>query len=127
MGESLGTGIATVIAAAHPAAALVLDSPFSSLVEVAAAHYPIFPVRSLMLDRFQSDLAIGDVRMPLLVVHGDRDPVVPIRFGRQLFERANEPKTFMSVRGGGHLVLGLADVLGRVQDWIDAATAANRR
>ena len=61
MGESLGTGVAIALAATHEAAALVLDSPYSSAVEVAAAHYAIFPVNWLMFDRFRSDLAIGDV------------------------------------------------------------------
>jgi hypothetical protein len=65
MGESLGTGIAIALAATHEAAALVLDSPYSSAVDVAAAHYPIFPVNWLMFDQFRSDLAIGDVHIPI--------------------------------------------------------------
>jgi uncharacterized protein len=126
MGESLGTGIAIALAATHQAAALVLDSPYSSAVEVAAAHYPIFPVNWLMFDRFRSDLAIGDVHIPILVVHGDEDDVVPIRLARRLFELANEPKTFMQVSGGKHLVLGLAEVFPRVCDWIDEKTGLRR-
>jgi uncharacterized protein len=55
MGESLGTGVAIPLAATHEAAALVLDSPFSSAVDVAAVHYRMLPVRWLMFDQFRSD------------------------------------------------------------------------
>jgi hypothetical protein len=122
VGESLGTGVAIALAATHEAAALVLDSPFSSAVDVAAAHYPMFPVNWLMFDKYRSDLAIGDVRIPILVLHGDDDDVVPIRLARRLFELANEPKTFMLVSGGKHLVLGSAEVFPRVRAWIDEKT-----
>ncbi|MFZ0496312.1 MAG: alpha/beta hydrolase [Methylocella sp.] len=127
LGESLGTGVATALAAKHEAAALVLDSPYSSAMDVAAAHYAIFPVNWLMFDRFRSDLAIGDVHIPILVVHGDEDDVVPISLARRLFELANEPKTFMLVSGGKHLVLGLAEVFPRVREWIDEKTCVARR
>ena len=127
VGESLGTGVAIALAATHEAAALVLDSPYTSAVEVAAAHYPIFPVIWLMFDRFRSDLAIGDVHIPILVLHGDEDDVIPINLARRLFELANEPKTFMVVSGGQHLVLGLAEVFPRVRAWIDETTGVPRR
>jgi uncharacterized protein len=127
MGESLGTGVAIALAATHEAAALVLDSPYSSAVEVAAAHYAIFPVNWLMLDRFRSDLVIGDVHIPIVVLHGDEDDVIPISLARRLFELANEPKTFMLVSGGKHLVLGLAEVFPRVREWIDEKTGVARR
>jgi fermentation-respiration switch protein FrsA (DUF1100 family) len=127
MGESLGTGVAIALAATHEAAALVLDSPYSSAVEVAAVHYAIFPVNWLMFDRFRSDLAIGEVHIPILFVHGDEDDVVPIGLARRLFELANEPKTFMLVSGGKHLVLGLAEVFPRVRAWIDEKTGIARQ
>jgi fermentation-respiration switch protein FrsA (DUF1100 family) len=127
IGESLGTGVAITLAARHEAAALVLDSPYSSAVEVAAAHYPIFPVNWLMFDRFRSDLAIGGVHIPILVLHGDEDDVIPISLARRLFELANEPKSFMVVSGGKHLVLGLAEVFPRVRAWIDETAGVARR
>ncbi len=127
MGESLGTGIAIALAATHEAAALVLDSPYSSAVEVAAAHYAIFPVNWLMFDRFRSDLAIGDVHIPILVLHGDEDDIIPINLSRRLFELANEPKTFMHASGAKHLVLGLAEVFPRVRAWIDEKTGVAPR
>jgi fermentation-respiration switch protein FrsA (DUF1100 family) len=119
VGESLGSGVAIALAAAREAAALVLDSPFSSAVDVAEMRYGLFPVRWVMLDQFRSDIAIRDVRIPLLIVHGDGDGVVPIHLGERLFGLANQPKTFLRVPGGKHLVLGLEDVFPRVCAWID--------
>ncbi|HUZ92243.1 MAG TPA: alpha/beta hydrolase [Methylocella sp.] len=124
MGASLGTGVAIALAATREAAALVLEAPYLSALDVAYAHYPIFPVRWLMLDQFHSDLVIRDVHVPILMVHGEEDDVIPISSAKRLFELANEPKAFVSVPGGGHLVLGSADVFPRVCEWIDAKTSA---
>jgi fermentation-respiration switch protein FrsA (DUF1100 family) len=126
MGESLGTGVAAALAATGKAAALVLDSPFSSAADAAAAHFPVLPVRWFMFDQFRSDLAIRDVHIPVLIVHGDKDSVIPIRLAKRLFERANEPKAFITVAGGRHLVLGLPEVFAHVRAWIDATAGAKR-
>jgi len=75
-----------------------------------------------MLDQFRSDLAIRDVHVPVFMVHGEEDDVIPISSASRLLEHADEPKTFVSVPGGYHLVLGLADVFPRVCEWIDART-----
>lgn len=126
MGESLGTAIATVLAAAHGAAALMLDSSYSSAVDVAAAHYWMLPARWLLLDRYRTDLVISEVHTSILFVHGVKDDIVPVRLARRLFDLANEPKTFMAVSGAGHLVLGTPGVFPRVREWIDARTNVNR-
>jgi fermentation-respiration switch protein FrsA (DUF1100 family) len=76
-----------------------------------------------MLDQFRSDLATRDVHIPVLIVHGDADPVIPIDLARRLFEYTSEPKTFIRVAGGGHLVLGSPEAFPRVREWIDATTA----
>jgi alpha-beta hydrolase superfamily lysophospholipase len=67
-------------------------------------------------DQFRSDLVIRDAHVPVLIVHGDEDRVTPISFAKRLFECANEPKTFISVAGGGHLMLGLPEVFARDLD-----------
>jgi hypothetical protein len=121
MGESLGSGVAVPLAARHDVGALVLDSPFSSTVDVAASLYWMFPVRLLMRDQFRSDRAIGAVRAPALIVHGEADRVTPIRFAEKLYALANEPKRFVRVAGAGHLALGQA--IPEVLAWIDAAMA----
>jgi uncharacterized protein len=102
MGHSLGTGVATPLAAEHPARALILESPFTSAVDVGAARMTWLPVGLLMWDRFESRKTIGKVRAPVLIVHGDRDEVIDYRYGRELFALANQPKTFVRIPGGMH-------------------------
>ncbi len=101
-GHSLGTGVAVALAARHPVAKVILEAPFSSTVDVAALRFPIVPVRWLMLDQFHSDQRIEKVHAPVLIMHGDQDWVIPIRFGERLFKLANEPKRLVRIAGGGH-------------------------
>jgi fermentation-respiration switch protein FrsA (DUF1100 family) len=119
LGESLGSGVAVALAARHKVGALVLDSPYSSITDVAAATYWFAPVRALLRDPFRNDLLIGSVSAPILMAHGTKDRVVPIRFGEKLFALANPPKEFWRIEGALHLALGerFADVL----DWIARA------
>jgi len=109
-GESLGSGVAVAIAAEKAAekkvARVVLEAPFASAVSVAASVYPFVPVRFLMKDQFRSDLRIPNVTAPVLMVHGDRDTVIPIESGERLFALAHEPKRFLRVPGAGHEDLG---------------------
>lgn len=113
---SLGTGVGVRLAAAHPVAKLVLEAPYTSAVDVAAAIYPFIPVRWMMHDQFHSIDYIKEVHAPLLILHGERDGVVPIAFGEKLFEAANEPKRFVRFPEGGHVNLddfGAAEIVRR--------------
>src|SRR3546814_3854967 len=80
------------MASERPPAALVLEAPPSSIADGAQAHYWYLPVRLLIRDPWDSLARIAEVGAPVLILHGERDPVVPIRFGRKLFEAAAEPK-----------------------------------
>lgn len=102
-GESLGSGVASRLASEHAAAALILDSPFLSVLERARSSYPWLPVGLLLVDPFRSDLVIGKVRMPVLILHGARDRVVPIEDGERLHALANEPKRFVRFEEAGHV------------------------
>ncbi len=104
-GHSLGTGVATYVATQRPARALVLEAPFTATVDVASERYPFVPVSWLMQDQFLSRERIRDVHMPLLIIHGDRDSVVPFHHGERLFALANEPKTFIRMPGSEHNTL----------------------
>ncbi|MGH6725477.1 MAG: alpha/beta hydrolase [Pseudolabrys sp.] len=104
-GESLGTAVAVALAAGNEIAGMILDGPFTSAAEVGAAAYPFAPVRRLMKDKFRSDERIGRVSAPLLVLHGEADRVIPIRFGEALFALAREPKRFVRFPQGGHVDL----------------------
>ncbi len=113
-GESLGSGVAVRLASETRVAAVMLESPFSSVAEVGQAQYPIFPVKLLLRDRFDSLSRIAGIGAPLLVMHGDADRTVPIRFGRRLFDAAVEPKQAWWVPGAGHVDLhrhGASDVV----------------
>jgi fermentation-respiration switch protein FrsA (DUF1100 family) len=101
-GESLGTGVAVALAANHRIGRLILEAPFTSTVDVGAQVYWYLPVRALMKDTFRSDLRIGQVTAPLLIMHGTHDTTVPIALGERLFELANPPKRFVRFDGGGH-------------------------
>lgn len=102
MGESLGGAVAVALAAEAPARALVLENTFSSIPDVAAAHYPGLPVRMLMRTQFNSVAAIKRYHGPLLQFHGDCDTIVPFELGKKLFDAANEPKQFIAVAGCDH-------------------------
>jgi fermentation-respiration switch protein FrsA (DUF1100 family) len=101
-GHSLGSGVAVALAATRPVAKLILEAPFSSTVDVAASMFPIVPVRWLMLDQFRSDQRIGAVAASILILHGDRDFVVPVSLGERLFQLAREPKRLVRYPSGGH-------------------------
>ena len=101
-GESLGSGVAVTLAAQREVAGLVLEAPFTSVAEVAQHHYSFAPASALVRDRFDSLAKIGNVRATILILHGERDRVVPIRFGRALFDAAPQPKEFWSSREAGH-------------------------
>lgn len=101
-GESLGTGVATQMATEFDASALILESPYTSVPDVGADRYPLVPVHWLIRDKYNSLGKIKDVHMPLLLLHGTADDVVPTKFGKQLFEAANEPKQAEFVPDAGH-------------------------
>jgi fermentation-respiration switch protein FrsA (DUF1100 family) len=101
-GESLGTGVAVEMARAHAVAAMVLRSPYSSMPDIAAAQFPYFPVRRLVRDTFDSLSKIARSHAPLMVFHGDADTLIPIAYGRRLYDAAPGPKTWLTVPGAGH-------------------------
>lgn len=101
-GESLGSGVAVALAAERPLGALVLEAPFTSIVDVAAGAYPWLPVRLAMIDRFNSLARIKSVAAPTLILHGERDRTVPVRLGRHLLDHADEPKTGVFFPEAGH-------------------------
>jgi fermentation-respiration switch protein FrsA (DUF1100 family) len=120
-GFSLGTGVAVALAAEQPVGKLILEAPFTSTVDVAAPLFWYMPVHWLMRDPFRSDQRIARVRVPLLVMHGTDDPVIPIRLGERLFALANEPKRFVAFPGGGHENLGDFGAIETARQFIGAA------
>jgi pimeloyl-ACP methyl ester carboxylesterase len=106
VGRSLGTGVATRVAAARPVAGAVLISPYDSLVEVGRRHYPYLPVSWLLNHRFDSLAAAREVRVPLLTIVGSADSIIPAGRSRALHDAWSGPKTWYVVEGAGHNDLG---------------------
>ena len=100
-GKSLGGGVAVDLAMEAPAAGLIIESSFTSIPDMAGAHYPFVP-KFLVRTQMNSVVKIPFVSMPKLFIHSREDRVVPYRLGRGLFEAASEPKRFYEVVGAGH-------------------------
>ena len=91
-GESLGTGVAIELASKNNFGGIILESPFTSMVDTAKIYYPYLPVNFLLKDRYDSKSKISDIKTPILIMHGKMDNIVPQQMGLELFEKANNPK-----------------------------------
>jgi fermentation-respiration switch protein FrsA (DUF1100 family) len=101
-GYSLGSGPAVALAARHRIARLILEAPYTSIADVAAAAFPFAPVRWFVRDPFHADQWIANVTSPVLIMHGGRDRTIPLRFGERLYELARDPKQMVRFPEGGH-------------------------
>lgn len=101
-GESLGAAVALDLALLRPCRALILESPFTSIRDMARTALPFLPVGPFLRTRYDNLAKVGRLRVPLLILHGDRDRVVPFAQGRRLFEAAPEPKRFFRIAGADH-------------------------
>jgi fermentation-respiration switch protein FrsA (DUF1100 family) len=101
VGESLGGAVALKLAHEEPPAGLVLQSTFTSVRDMAAVHYRVLP-GALVPDAYPSLSLVADLRTPLLVLHGERDEIVPVSQGRALFDAAPEPKRLHVFPEAGH-------------------------
>jgi hypothetical protein len=101
-GESLGSAVATQLATEVASRALVLESPFTSVPDMARAVYPFLPLWPFVRTRYDTLSKIAAMRVPLLILHGERDEVVPFAQGRRVFEAAPGPKRFFAIPGAGH-------------------------
>jgi len=91
-GESLGTGAAVEIAQNNDFAGVILESPFTSMIDAGKTKYPFFPVRLLLKDKYESDKKIKNIKSPILIMHGEVDRIVPFWMGKKMYKMANEPK-----------------------------------
>ena len=101
-GRSLGAGVAVWLATNHQPAGLILESPFASVKDMAKIAYPHLPLYLLVPNKYDSLSKIGKLSCPLLILHGDRDEIVPISQGRKLYEAARGPKRFCVISGAAH-------------------------
>lgn len=103
MAESLGSGVAAYLASQRKIEGLALIAPFTSAVDVASRAYRFLPVRWLMQDRFETTKYLGQVKVPLRIVHGTLDEVVPVALGKQILESySGTEKSLEEIPGYGH-------------------------
>ena len=102
-GESLGTGVAVRLATERQVGGVILDAPYTSTADIAKGLFWYLPVALLMRDQFRSIDRIGDIKVPLLVMHGEEDSVIPIALSELLFKAANEPKRYLRLPGTDHV------------------------
>lgn len=124
-GHSLGSAVATHLAARVEAAGLIVEGAFPSVPDVAAAVYPWLPVRLIATQRFASAARMDSIAMPKLVLHAADDAVIPLRFGEALFAAAAAPKEFVSLTGGHDRAFKAdsATYYGAIARWLRAVTA----
>jgi uncharacterized protein len=101
-GHSLGTGVAVEMAKEFNVRGLMLLAPYLSIPELARIDFPFFPSSYLALDRYENEKKIDGIHVPLLIVNGDRDQVIPPSQGIRLYDLAHQPKEFHSLPGRGH-------------------------
>lgn len=124
-GESIGSGAAVEMAREYGGKALVLDGGFSSAGDVAQGRYFWLPAKWMLHDRYNNIDKISEIKMPLLMIHGDQDSVVPLKYGQKLFAAANEPKKMVIIEGGHHSDLYDFGAGKIVIDWLGGGHDAN--
>ncbi|MEW5959024.1 MAG: alpha/beta hydrolase [Chloroflexota bacterium] len=121
-GRSLGGGVASWLARQRPPAALILESTFTSVPDLAVQVYPFLPARQLSRIHYDTVARLPDIHCPILIVHSPDDQVIPYRHGQRLLAAAHEPKMFLEIRGdhnagfmtsAGEYQAGLAGFLDR--------------
>jgi len=119
-GESLGTGVAARIAVERPAAGVVLEAPYTSIADIGTRAYPFLPVRLFLQDRYETSAYIAQIRMPLLILHGEADRTIPVAMAHELFRLANEPKQLAIFPNGGHndIYINNNNALDVMRDWV---------
>ena len=115
------------LAVEHRVAGVALEAPYTSIAEVAQSHYWYFPAKWMLWDKFDIREKIARIDAPLLIVHGERDRIIPAQFGHALFARAVEPKTAQFLPRAGHNDLYEYGAAERVLAFIGRLSAPPRR
>ena len=121
-GRSLGGSVASWLAAREQPAALIVESSFTSVPDIGQEAYPWLPVRLLSRFRHSTHDQVTKVACPVLVVHSRDDEIIPFHHGKEIFSAANEPKTFLEIRGGhndGHAMSATVYRNG-IKDFLDS-------
>ena len=99
-------------------AGVILESPFTSMIEAGSLKYPIFPIRLLLKDKYESYKKIKNIKSPILIMHGEADTIVPFRMGKKLYELANEPKYSYFPKYDDHMMEFNKDLINSINLFI---------
>tara|TARA_B100000941_G_scaffold226819_1_gene169075 strand:- start:336 stop:1124 length:789 start_codon:yes stop_codon:yes gene_type:complete len=118
-GESLGTAIAVHIAQNKNFSGIILEAPFTSMIELGQKYYPIFPVKFLLKDKYESFKKINKIKSPVLVMHGKKDKIVPFYMGKQIFEILPSPKFSYFNEQDDHMMEYNQDLIDSIKNFIN--------
>ena len=119
-GESLGTGVATEIAQNKNFGGIILESPFTSMIDAGKDKYPFLPVKLLLKDKYESNKKIQNIKSPILIMHGKVDKIVPFHMGKKMYELANNPKYYYFSKYDDHMMEYNENLLKKVKDFINS-------
>ncbi len=118
-GESLGTGIAVEMGKKNDFNSIILESPFTSIENSAKIYYPYLPVKYLLKDRYDTINKIKMVKSPIMIMHGEKDDVVPFSMGKKLFDEANNPKHSYFTSTDDHMMEFNSELLREIKNFIE--------
>ena len=119
-GESLGTGVATHLAQNKNFAGIILETPFTSMIDAAKIFYPYIPVKLLLKDKFENYKKIKKINIPVLVMHGEADQIVPFKMGKKIYEIANQPKYSYFTKYDNHMMEYDKNLLTALNKFLDS-------
>jgi len=119
-GESLGTSVAIEVGQNKDFAGVILETPFTSMVDVGKTKYPFFPVSFLLKDKYESDKKIKNIKSPILIMHGEVDKIVPFWMGEKIYQLANEPKYSYFTKYDDHMMEYNEKLLNELKKFIDS-------
>ena len=119
-GESLGTGVATHLAQNKNFAGIILETPFTSMIDAAKKFYPYIPVNLLLKDKFENKKKIKNINSPILVMHGEADQIVPFSMGKKIYEIANKPKYSYFTKYDNHMMEYDENLLKALKSFLDS-------
>tara|TARA_B100000965_G_scaffold68952_1_gene54292 strand:- start:3285 stop:4085 length:801 start_codon:yes stop_codon:yes gene_type:complete len=117
-GESLGTGVAVELAQNNLYSGIILEAPYTSMVKAAKRFYPWLPIKILLKDKFNSESKIKNIRIPILIMHGEKDTIVPFDMGKKLYEKANSPKKSYFTKDDDHMMTFNPELVNAIKDFI---------
>ena len=117
-GESLGTAVAVDLASKNNFAGIILESPFTSMTKLAKKYYPYLPVKFLLKDKYNSVNKLKNINVPILILHGKKDTIVPFEMGEEMFNKSNKPKYRYFNENDDHMMEYNSDLINSIKSFL---------